>query len=70
MALDRGADGVLVLGGRCDTCPYSEEVRPGEARIKEQVERLGFDPEKVSIDWPEDDEPLTFVEAADRVATW
>ncbi|WP_147654492.1 hydrogenase iron-sulfur subunit [Methanomassiliicoccus luminyensis] len=68
MALDRGADSVLVLGGHCGSCPYSKEVSFGEARLKEQVQRLGFDPSRVSIDWAEDDEPLSFVETVDRVA--
>ena len=67
-ALDHGADSVLVLGGHCDSCPYSREVRLGEAKLKEQVEKLGFDPSRVAIDWAEDDEPLTFVKTADRVA--
>lgn len=67
-ALDHGADSVLVLGGHCDTCPYAKEVRLGEAKLKERVQRLGFDPSRVSIDWAEDDEPLSFVETANRVA--
>lgn len=51
IALDSGADAVLVLGGHPTDCPFQLESEIGEGKVRERIGRQGFDPERLMTDW-------------------
>lgn len=64
-ALSRGADGVLVLGGKEGHCHY----RGGNVRTNNRIslltkvlESLGYDKRRIGVDWVNPDEPERFAE--------
>lgn len=62
-ALSRGADGVLVLGGKEHSCHYqggNVRTRNRMALLTCVLEQLGFDTERFRVEWVDPDEPYRF----------
>jgi coenzyme F420-reducing hydrogenase delta subunit/ferredoxin len=62
-ALSRGADGVLILGGKEGACHYqggNVKTRNRMTLLMRVIEQLGFDPERFKLEWVNADEPYRF----------
>lgn len=62
-ALSRGADGVMVLGGKEGACHYqggNVKTRNRMTLLLKVIEQLGFDPERFKLEWVNSDEPYRF----------
>ncbi len=62
-AFSRGADGVLILGGKEGSCHYqggNVKTRNRMALLAKVIEQLGFDPDRFGLEWVNSDEPYRF----------
>ncbi|MBI0583277.1 MAG: hydrogenase iron-sulfur subunit [Methanomassiliicoccus sp.] len=62
-ALSRGVDGVLVLGGKEGACHYqggNVKTRNRMVLLTRVLDQLGFDPQRLAVEWVSPDEPYRF----------
>ena len=62
-ALSRGVDGVLVLGGKEGSCHYqggNVRTRNRMALLSRVLDQLGFDTDRLMVEWVDADEPYRF----------
>jgi coenzyme F420-reducing hydrogenase delta subunit len=67
IALDSGADAVLVMGGHPATCHYVEDLNEVGRRLDAKIGPPGFDPARLLVDWSEGDRSERFLGSVDQL---